>query len=526
MMMKHKPLTLLKLRLGGKEIHMDLVGPINPSSRKGHKYFLTIVDSNVPEIIALAVSLEAKRIGYYPTVIHSHWGTEFVNSNLTKFCNENQIQTRQEILEDTGVNKRLWNEMIKTSALVLNQIPAHKSKASPFEMFKGRSLPLSFFKPGSMTSSDPTRYMGIMGASPIPNISTFSVSLKKDPSQLMTQTYTYKKNQKSLLIVLIKLTLSNLMNLKKKASMMMMKLLNLISCLMLPLENSENVVVTSNLDEWSNTAEEELNNIECHNVWEDMFEEPKSYLKTTWTFKTKPSTLSSAKKNKVRLCIQGFLQIPGQDYNNTFAFTGKFTSLLITLMFSIDKKLPSREFDVKSAFLFAPLKEEVYIRRPEGPPSNWFETLTNWFTSIYLIQSTADPCLYLHKNKNSFIFFHVDDLAVIGDVTSFKKKFLDRFPNSSAHEPDTLLGMDLTYNDSSVKLSQKKLIEKGLEMAGILTCRKVSTPLSLKINYRYHTGILNYLACRTCPNLAPAVSMLSSYNNAPGIKRVTLLIYR
>ncbi|KNZ61707.1 hypothetical protein VP01_13691g1, partial [Puccinia sorghi] len=39
----------------------------------------------------------------------------------------------------------------------------------------------------------------------------------------------------------------------------------------------------------------------------------------------------------------------------------------------------------------------------------------------------------------------------------------------------------------------------------------------LKINYRTHTGILNYLACRTCPDLAPAVSILSSFNNAPGM---------
>ncbi|KNZ61559.1 hypothetical protein VP01_13850g1, partial [Puccinia sorghi] len=39
----------------------------------------------------------------------------------------------------------------------------------------------------------------------------------------------------------------------------------------------------------------------------------------------------------------------------------------------------------------------------------------------------------------------------------------------------------------------------------------------LKVNYRTFTGILNYLSCRTRPDLAPAVSILSSLNNAPGI---------
>ncbi|KNZ59602.1 hypothetical protein VP01_1696g1 [Puccinia sorghi] len=69
----------------------------------------------------------------------------FVNSYLMDFCNKNLIQAP--ILQDTDLNKRLWNEIIKTSALTLNQIPAHKSKSSPYELFKGRKLPLEFFKP-------------------------------------------------------------------------------------------------------------------------------------------------------------------------------------------------------------------------------------------------------------------------------------------------------------------------------------------------------------------------------------------
>ncbi|KNZ50473.1 hypothetical protein VP01_4403g1 [Puccinia sorghi] len=132
-----------------KQIHMDLVGPIFPSSREGHCYFLTVVDSSV--------SLKARRKGYFPTVIHSDRGTKFINSYLMDLCNKNLIRACQfngtilesvrAILQDTGLNKRLWNEIIKTSALTLNQIPAHKSKSSPYELFKGRKLPLEFFKP-------------------------------------------------------------------------------------------------------------------------------------------------------------------------------------------------------------------------------------------------------------------------------------------------------------------------------------------------------------------------------------------
>jgi hypothetical protein len=306
-------------------------------------------------------------------------------------------------------------------------------------------------------------------------------------------------------------------------------------------------------ERWTSAANEELNNIEAHEVWEDMWKRPESFLHTLWIFKTKPATLSSEERKKARLCIQGFAQLP-EECGNTFAPTGKFTTLLMLLMFAVDKKLALRQFDVKSAFLYAPLKEEVYIKTPEGSsrtapylklnkslyglkqaPANWYDTLTKWFESINFNQSTSDPCLYIHKDRSSFILFHVDDLIVVGNVEEFEALFMNRFPNSTAHDPDSLLGMEVTQEDGSIKLSQPKLIQKGLEMLNLSECRPVKTPLSvavqlkeattkekedfekLNINYRSYTGILNFLACRTRPDLAPAVSILSSFNHAPGI---------
>ncbi|KNZ62305.1 hypothetical protein VP01_1288g7 [Puccinia sorghi] len=128
-------------------------------------------------------------------------------------------------------------------------------------------------------------------------------------------------------------------------------------------KNAEN---SSESVEWLKAANEELNSIEGHDVWEDMNEEPPSHLRTTWVFRTKPSTQSTAEKKKACLRIQGFLQLPGIDYDETFALTGKFSTLLVLLAFAIDKKLPLHQFDVKSAFLYAPLKETLYIKTPEG----------------------------------------------------------------------------------------------------------------------------------------------------------------
>ncbi|KNZ46159.1 hypothetical protein VP01_74g2 [Puccinia sorghi] len=141
------------------------------ASKPFEEIHLDISKSDVGMTLTQAIDLEARRLGYYPTVIHSDRGTEFINKYMMDYCNRNLIRTRysdaytpqqnglaerfnrtiiestRAILKDSGLSLHFWNEIIKTSTLTLNQIPAHKSKKSPFELFKNRLLPLDYFKP-------------------------------------------------------------------------------------------------------------------------------------------------------------------------------------------------------------------------------------------------------------------------------------------------------------------------------------------------------------------------------------------
>ncbi|KNZ46416.1 hypothetical protein VP01_7296g1, partial [Puccinia sorghi] len=154
---------------------------------------------------------------------------------------------------------------------------------------------------------------------------------------------------------------------------------------------------------------------------------------------------------------------------------------------------------------FLKLKKSLYGLKQA--PSNWYDTLTSWFNHINFTQSTADPCLFIHKNKGSFIFFHVDNLIFVGDINNFEDLFLKLFPNSTAHEPNTLLGIELNYESDSVSLSQRKLIDKGLKLAGIKECWPVNTPLrfqktknQFQNSYRHPQllGMLNSAGSRSC----------------------------
>ncbi|KNZ64621.1 hypothetical protein VP01_100g15 [Puccinia sorghi] len=137
--------------------------------------------------------------------------------------------------------------------------------------------------------------------------------------------------------------------------------------------------------------------------------------------------------------------------------------------------------------------------------NNCYNNLTSWFNQIDFSQSTADPCLFIHNDKNPL-----------------KRNFFNTF-QSSAHNPNTLLGMKLTYYSKHVSLPIKNLIRKGIEISGILECCITKTPLTVQI--QTHTRILNYLACRTCPDLAPAVLILSSFNNSPVINHWKQVIH-
>jgi hypothetical protein len=125
-------------------------------------------------------------------------------------------------------------------------------------------------------------------------------------------------------------------------------------------------ITCSKAEGWTKAINDELGNIENHDVWLDQEEKPEKLLNSTWIFKTKPSTLSSAEKQKGRLCIQGFMQTYGEDFFEMFAPTRKCPSILALLVLAIDLELPIKQFEVKSAFLFAPLEEEIHIRTPKG----------------------------------------------------------------------------------------------------------------------------------------------------------------
>ena len=69
---------------------------------------------------------------------------------------------------------------------------------------------------------------------------------------------------------------------------------------------------------------------------------------------------------KARLVAQGFSQQFGLDYDETFCPVVRFESIHTVIALAMQNDLRVHQMDVTTAFLNGELKEEVYMKQPEG----------------------------------------------------------------------------------------------------------------------------------------------------------------
>ena len=123
-----------------------------------------------------------------------------------------------------------------------------------------------------------------------------------------------------------------------------------------------------NLDEamadpnWKAAMQEEYDSIMKNQTW-DLVDRPakRKIIGTKWVWKAKYKSDGSLEKYKARLVAQGYSQVEGFDFEDSFAPTARMTTIRVVLALAAHKQWPVFQMDVKSAFLNGHLKEEVYV---------------------------------------------------------------------------------------------------------------------------------------------------------------------
>ena len=113
---------------------------------------------------------------------------------------------------------------------------------------------------------------------------------------------------------------------------------------------------------WRGAMEEEIKSLDERNVWNLVNLPPGcTPVKGRWIYAVK-----SNGRKKARFVAKGFTQIYGIDFEETFSPVARFETIHLLLSIAVLEDWDIEALDVKTAFLFGELNEEIYMEQPKG----------------------------------------------------------------------------------------------------------------------------------------------------------------
>ncbi|GJS38431.1 putative ribonuclease H-like domain-containing protein [Tanacetum coccineum] len=161
----------------------------------------------------------------------------------------------------------------------------------------------------------------------------------------------------------------------------------------------------------------------------------KRVIGTKWVYRNKKDERGIIVRNKSRLVTQGYTQEEGIDYDEVFAPVARIEAIRLFLAYASFMGLIVYQMDVKSAFLYGTIEEELYVCQP----------LENGYR-----RGTIDKTMFIKKDRSDILLvqLYVDDI-IFGSTkkslcVEFKQMMHKRFQISSMRELTFFLGLQTT----------------------------------------------------------------------------------
>ncbi|GJT49285.1 putative ribonuclease H-like domain-containing protein, partial [Tanacetum coccineum] len=184
-------------------------------------------------------------------------------------------------------------------------------------------------------------------------------------------------------------------------------------------------------------------------------------------------------------------QEEGIDYDEVFAPVARIEAIRLFLAFASFMGFIVYQMDVKSAFLYGTIDEEVYVSQPPGfvdpdhptkvykvvkalyglhqAPRAWYATLSTFLEKHGYKRGTIDKTLFIRRNKKDIMLVqvYVDDI-IFGSTNKswcdeFEALMQSRFQMSSMGELTFFLGLQVKQNKGGIFISQDKKVSEALE---------------------------------------------------------------
>ncbi|XP_057452263.1 uncharacterized protein LOC130744085 [Lotus japonicus] len=199
------------------------------------------------------------------------------------------------------------------------------------------------------------------------------------------------------------------------------------------IENLNEGVITRSIDIIENACF--ISKIEPKNIKEALTDE---YWMNVSGFSEKSDENGTVTRNNARLVAQGYTQIEGIDFDETFAPVACLDSIRLLLGVACLLKFKLYQVDVNSAFLNDYLNEEVYVEQTKGfvdptfpdhvyklrkvmyglqqAPRAWYERLTEFLTNKGYNKEGIDKTLFVKNDGENIMIaqIYVDDIVFGG----------------------------------------------------------------------------------------------------------------
>nr|GEW65948.1 retrovirus-related Pol polyprotein from transposon TNT 1-94 [Tanacetum cinerariifolium] len=277
---------------------------------------------------------------------------------------------------------------------------------------------------------------------------------------------------------------------------------------------------------WIEAMQDELLQFKLQQVW-TLVDLPygKRVIGTKWIYKNKKDERGIVVRNKARLVAQGYTQEEGIDYDDVFALVARIVAIRLFLVYASFKDFVVYQMDVKSAFLYGKIKEDVYVCQPLGfedlkfsqmdvksaflygkikkdvyvyqplgfedlkfsdrvykvekalyclhqAPRAWYETLSTYLLDSGFRRGKIDKTLFIKRFKGDILLVQVYvDYIIFGSTRKemcikFEKMMHKKFQMSSMEELTFFLGLQVTQKDDGIFISQDKYVDEILKKIG------------------------------------------------------------
>nr|GEV10435.1 hypothetical protein [Tanacetum cinerariifolium] len=218
-------------------------------------------------------------------------------------------------------------------------------------------------------------------------------------------------------------------------------------------------------------------------------EEPKKIfdaLKDLSWVESMQEELLQFKIQNARLVAQGYTREEGIDYEEVFAPVARIEAIRLFLAYASFMSFIVYQMDVKSAFLYGAIDEEVYVMQPPGfqdpefpdrvykvekamyglhqAPRAWYGTLSKYLLDNGFQRGTINQTLFIRKHKGEFLLVqvYVDDI-IFGSSNpllcrEFKALMHDKFQMSAMGELTFFFGLQVLQKKDDIFLSQDKYV--------------------------------------------------------------------